>query len=149
MKETTWGECEIREADGVRRLHLTMLQEGRVASVRAEVFAPGAVQWGADGVAVRVGHGSPEEVRALPARRPDGRIQISARATDRIVEAVNAGQRGASVEFFSLQEKRNGSGVREIQSAFVAGVAIVKSPEYTQGAAEVRERRKGNVLWRL
>ena len=113
-----------------------------MASGLPELFAPGSVQWGAEGVAVRVGHGSPVEVRAMPARRPDGRVQISARATEPILEAVRAGKRGMSVEFYSLKESRNKSGVREIQSAYVEGVALVKSPEYQQGVAEIRSKRR-------
>ena len=100
-----------------------------------------------EGVAVRVGHGSPVEVRGMPVRRPDGRIQISARATARIIEAVNSGNRGASVEFYALREARNGAGVREIQRALVEGVAIVKSPEYSQGKAELRNRKGRRRVW--
>ena len=142
MIETTAVEFEIRESEGVRRLVATMLQEGRVASGLAELFAPGSVQWGSEGVAVRVGHGSPVEVRAMPARRPDGRVQISARATEPILEAVRAGKRGMSVELYSMKESRNRAGVREIQRAFVSGVALVSAPEYSQGVAEIRSKRR-------
>ena len=144
--ETTAGEFEIRESDeGVRRLYLTLLQEGRVAQARAEVFAPGSVRWPGEGVAVRVGHGAPAEFRSVPVRRPDGRVQLSARATAPIMDAVASGVRGASVEFFALQESRNRSGVREIQKALVDGVAIVKAPEYSQGRAEIRSRGRRRV----
>ena len=142
-----FADIEIRESAGVSRLHLTMIQEGRIASGLAELFSPGSVRWDADGVAVRVGHGSPAELRAMPVRRPDGRIQISARATARIIEAVNAGNRGASVEFYALREARNGAGVREIRRALVEGVAIVKSPEYSQGKAELRNRNGRRRIW--
>lgn len=143
------ADCEIREVDGAPRLSLTLIQEGRMASRRAELFAPGSVQWGADGVAVRVGHGNPEEVRAMPARLPGGEIRVSARATERIVEAVHSGVIGASVEFYALQESRNGLNIREIQRALVSGVAIVSRPEYTQGKAELRSRERRNILWRV
>ena len=145
MTETTAVEFEIRESEGVKRLHATMIQEGRVASGLPELFSPGSMQWGSEGVAVRVGHGSPVEVRAIPARRPDGRVQISARATEPILEAVRAGIRGMSVEFYSLKESRNGSGIREIQAAFLEGVALVKSPEYSQGVAEIRSKRRRRI----
>ena len=46
---------------------------------------------------------------------PDGRIQVSAKATERLLEAVRAGKRGMSVEFYSMKESRNRAGVREIQ----------------------------------
>ena len=146
MIETTAAKFEIRESEGVKRLHATMIQEGRVASGLAEIFTPNSMQWGSEGVAVRVGHGSPVEVRAMPARIPDGRIQISTRATEPILEAVRAGIRGMSVEFYSLKESRNGAGVREIQRAYLEGVALVSAPEYSQGVAEIRSKRRRR-LW--
>ena len=136
------AEIEIREVEGVPRLHATMIQEGRIASGLPELFAPNSILWGSEGVAVRVGHGSPVELRALPVRLPDGRVQISAKATEGLLEAVRAGKRGMSVEFYSLKESRNKSGVREIQSAYLEGVALVKSPEYQQGRAEIRSKRR-------
>ena len=146
MIETTAAKFEIRESEGVKRLHATMIQEGRIASGLAELFAPNSILWGSEGVAVRVGHGSPVELRALPVRRPDGRIQVSAMATEKILQAVNSGSKGMSVEFYSLKESRNKSGVREIQSAYLEGVALVKSPEYQQGRAEIRSKRRRR-LW--
>ena len=41
---------ELREAEGQRRLHGCLIQEGRIASQRAELLAPGACQWPAEGV---------------------------------------------------------------------------------------------------
>ena len=140
-------EIEIRNVSGVSRLHLTLIQEGRIASGLAELFSPGSVRWPGEGVAVRVGHGSPVEVRAMPVRRPDGRVQICTRATAPIIQAVESGITGASVEFYALREARNGAGVREIQRALVEGVAIVKSPEYSQGKAELRDRKGRRRIW--
>ena len=58
------------------------------------------------------------------------------------LEAVRAGKRGMSVEFYSMKESRNRAGVREIQRAFVSGVALVSAPEYSQGVAEIRSKRR-------
>ena len=133
---------EIREQGGVKRLRADLIQEGRVASVRREVFAPRSLEWSSEGVSLRVGHGGETEVRSLPSRLPDGTIRVSARATPAMIAAVERGDQGMSIEFYSLRESRNRSGVREIQSAFLSGAAIVKDPEYQQGRAEVRSRRR-------
>ena len=133
---------EIRETDEGERLTGVLLQEGRAASVRPEVFAPGALVWGADGIAIRTEHRGAEVARALPVRGPDGSIRISAIATPEIRAAFAGGKRYLSAEFQSLAEIRTRANVREIQRAFVGGAALVREPEYTQARAEVRERAR-------
>ena len=117
-----------------------LLQEGRAARRRREVFAPGSVQWPTGGVGILTRHRGAPEVRAIPEREPDGRIVIEAPATDRIREAVASGRRFMSVEFRSMRERRTEGGIREILSAFVDAGALVQSPEYAQTTAEVRRR---------
>ena len=107
---------------------------------RAEVFAPGAVVWPADGVAVRTEHRGAEHGRGVPVREADGSIRLSVPATPPLFAAVQGGRRFASIEFHALTEVRTAGGVREIQRALVDGVALVDSPEYVQTRAEVRER---------
>ena len=133
---------ELREDDGTRRLHATLLQEGRAADRAAEVFTPGSVTWPADGVAIRTRHGQPTELRAMPVRTPDGSIKIAVKATDRIVEAVESGLDGMSVEFQPLEESTTPSGVREITRGFVHSAALADraTAYYPQGQAELREK---------
>ena len=47
---------EIREAKDGPMLHGVLIQEGRAASVRAEVFAPLSLVWASDGIAIRAKH---------------------------------------------------------------------------------------------
>lgn len=149
---------ELREDDGVQRLHATLVQEGRPSARRVtppgateavpEVFAPGSVVWPVDGVAIRARHGQPTELRAMPVRTPDGSIKIAVKATDRIINAVKGGLRSMSVEFKPLEEQLTGSGVREHLRALVHSAALADEATavYGQGAAEVRES-KARKLW--
>ena len=52
-------------------LHGILIQEGRAASVRAEVFAPGSLVWASDGVAIRATHLCAEDSRAIPTRKAE------------------------------------------------------------------------------
>ena len=86
------------------------------------------------------------ETLAHPVRSPEGgEIRIAVRATERIIKSVQEGLKGMSVEFFALAESRAGA-VREITRALIQGAALVANPEYQQGRAEVRERRRRG-LW--
>lgn len=136
------GNLEIRDGTDGPRLHGTLIQEGRVASGLPEVFAPGSLRWGSDGIGLKVGHEGAVETRAMPVRRPDGSIQVAAAVTPAIRKAVDSGSTGMSVEFYALRESRNRAGVREIQSALLEGAALVSRPEYVQGKAEVRSKRR-------
>ena len=80
---------------------------------------------------------------------PNGEIRISTPATPEIIEAVEAGKTGLSVEFQALKEIRTKAGVREIQRALVDAAALVSSPEYVQGRAEIREKDRRNIEWRI
>ena len=111
-------EVELREAEG--ELRGTVIQEGRAASGgRAEVFAPGSVEWGATGIGIRTLHGQPVETRAHPTRQPDGRITIRTAATAALREAVAAGRRFMSVEFVAVEERTTKAGIREVLRGFV------------------------------
>ena len=143
-------EVEVRDAENGRpRLRGVMLTEGRAASGgRAEVFAPGAVRWPAEGVGILTRHHAEPEVHAQPVRHRDGRLEVIADATAAIREAVEAGRRFMSVEFVSLRERVTAGGVREILEALVPRAALVSDPEYDTTAAEVRSghRRRGVAL---
>ena len=139
---------EIREAEGVARLHGTIIQEGRAAAGgRAELFAPGSVVWPESGIVIRTAHYGDAQTRAVPVRHPNGEIRIAARATPEIVAAVNAGRTAMSVEFTALREHRTAANIREITSAFVDAAALTDDAEYVQSRAEVRNRHRRAAHW--
>lgn len=143
----TTFEIELRNEGREPELHGTMLTEGRAASGgRAEVFAPGSVQWPELGVEIAPGHDLASESRAHPVRQRDGRLTLRARATEKLREAVEAGARFMSVEFHALEERTTRGGVREILSAMVKRAALVPNPEYDTTAAELRQRRRRRWL---
>ena len=144
-------EVELRDAGDGPQLYGCIIQEGRAASGgRAEVFAPGAVEWPAEGVGILTEHRGRPEVRAMPERGADGRISVTATATDTIRQAVAAGKKYMSVEFASLSERTTKGGVREILRAFVPDVALVLRPEYDVTSAELRSAAEdlvGDAPW--
>ena len=146
MSETLHCPVEIREAAGGPTLHGVLIQEGRAATTRAEIFAPRSLVWASDGISIRSKHLGAEASRAIPTREPNGEIRIAAPASAAIVAAFTEGRRFLSIEFHALQETRSASGVREIQSAFLPGAALVSDPEYKEAGAEIRSKRRR--VWR-
>ena len=142
MPDTLTCGVEIREAEGQRRLHGCLLQEGRIASQRAELFAPGACTWPAEGVDILTEHRGRSEARTLPTREPSGSIVIDVAASPGMIAAVESGRRYMSVEFHSLAETRNAANIREIASALITAAALVAEPEYLQTSAELRGRAR-------
>ena len=142
-------EIEVRQEAGREpMLHGVMLTEGRAASGgRAEVFTPGSVQWPSEGVEIAPGHKAKTETKAHPVRHRDGKLSFSARATDKLCQAVESGARYMSVEFIALQERRTQGGVREILSALVKRAALVPNPEYDTTAAELRAKEGRRRVW--
>ena len=132
------GQVEIRQAAEGPTLYGVVIQEGRAARQRREVFAPGSVEWPSEGMGVLLEHRGQREIRAIPTRDSEGVIRIEAPATPAIREAVEAGRRFMSVEFHSLEERTTAGGIREIRRAYVPDVALVEDPEYGQTAAELR-----------
>ena len=111
------------------------------------MFAPGALTWPAEGIAIRTEHRGVEVGRAIPSRHLNGEIRISAKASPEIREAFSS-KRFLSVEFTSLDETRNAAGIREIARAYVDGAAMTDQPEYTQARAELRKKRPARVtVW--
>ena len=128
---------EVREEG--RQLHGVVLQEGRASTGgRAEVFVPGSVTWPTEGIGILTEHQTEPEIRAFPHRDELGRINIRARITDAIREAIASGKRFMSVEFKAIEERQTRAGVREILRAFVTDAALVSNPEYDTTAAEIR-----------
>ena len=138
---------ELREVEGQRRLHGCLLQEGRIASQRAELLAPGACRWPAEGVDILTEHRGPSEARTLPTRQPDGSIVIDAAASPGMIAAVESGRRFMSVEMHVLADTRNAANIREILSALIVAGALTDDPEYRQTSAELRERSRRRRIW--
>ena len=140
MTETFQCSVEVRESETGPMLHGVLIQEGRAASVRPEVFAPLSLVWSSDGVAIRAAHRGAEVARAIPTREANGEIRIETPASAALVAAFTEGRRFLSIEFHALQESKSAAGVREIQKAYLPGAALVSDPEYKQARAEVRAR---------
>ena len=133
---------EVREADGGPVLHGVLIQEGRIATQRAELFAPGSCRWPAEGVDIQTEHHGRSEARSLPTRQPDGSIVIDAAASPGIIAAVESGRRFMSVEMHVLSDTRNAANIREILSALITAGALTNIPEYQQSSAELRDRAR-------
>ena len=73
--ESLCAPIELRESEGGPTLHGVLIQEGRAASARAEIFAPGSLQWSAEGIALRAEHLGAEDSRAIPTREANGEIR--------------------------------------------------------------------------
>ena len=139
-------EVEIRETEGREpALHGVMLTEGVAASERRELFLPGSVSWPHQGIGIAPDHRMPTESRAHPVRQRDGRLTLTARATNALKAAVEAGKRHMSVEFVSIEERTGKSGIREIVQALVVRAALTATPEYTATAAEIRSTRRPRI----
>ena len=137
---------ECREADhsGPGTISGVLLEVGRIAADRQEVFTPGAPIFPSEGVELFRGHKGESIMRFDPV--VDGStIRIDARLPDnaigrQVATEVRSGERSAlSVEFHALDEARV-SGVRELRSALIQGAALVKLGAYSQARAEIRSR---------
>ena len=129
----------------------TILTEGRAATMRREVFAPGSVIWPPDGIAITDGHRGAVLASAVPERLANGEIEVRTLATDAIRQAIQSGRRFMSIEFRALSERTTQSGIREVLTGYVDVGALVDDPEYDCTRAEVREALKSRTseIWRL
>ena len=137
-------ECRAADYDGPGTLVGTILEVGRIASDRAEVFTPGSAILPTTGITLYRGHRGAPIMNFQPVI--DGNeIKINAALPDtdlgrQVATEVRSGTRAAlSVEFVSLSEARV-QGIRELRSALIQGAALVPVGSYTQAKAEVRER---------
>ena len=126
--------------DGLVRI--VAIQEGRAASQRAELFAPGALTWPESGIPIRAEHFAPSSAMGSVVRRADGRIEVAAEASPELREAIADGRTSASIEFHAVEEHRTAGGVREITAAELVGVGLTSAPEYVQTSAELRNAKR-------
>ena len=137
-------ECRAADYTGPGRLVGTLLEVGRVASDRQEVFVPGAPIFPSTGVELFRGHRG-EAIMHFQPVVAGNEIRIDAPLPDSelgrlVAREVRSGARAAlSVEFVPLEEARV-MGVRELRSALIQGAALVARGAYGQATAEVRER---------
>ena len=138
-------ECRGDESrEGPGRIVGTLLETGRVASDRREVFTAGAPIFPSTGVELLRGHHG-EAIMTFEPIVDGASVRIDARLPDtqlgrQVAAEVRSGERSAlSVEFVSLDEARV-QGVRELRSALIQGAALVPAGSYTQARAEVRSR---------
>ena len=143
---------ELRAAvDSPGRIVGTIIETGRVASDRRELFVPGAVQWPGAGVRLLAEHRGREVMRFVP-KVAGAKIQIDTPLPDtaigrEVAAEIRAGRkRGLSVEFYAASEG-DVQGVREVRSALIEAVAVVESPAYAQAIAEVRNKRARRRVW--
>ena len=131
----------------------TLIEMGRVASDRREVFAPGALKWPHNGLRLLDKHHGAQVMRFQPIE--DGAaLRIDAPLPDteigrRVAAEIRSGKRrDLSIEFYANDESEV-SGVREIRSALVDAVAVADSGTrvYEQATAEVRAKPQAVALW--
>ena len=141
---------ELRAAsDSPGRITGTIIELGRVAIDRPEIFAPGSIRWPAGGMRLLSEHRGREVMRFEPkadgaALRIDAALPDSAIGREVAAEIRTGRKRGMSVEFVALDDARV-SGVREVRSALVDAAALVQSPAYTRAVVEVREKQTRRV----
>ena len=143
---------ELRAAtDSPGRIVGTILETGRVAGDRREVFTPGSVQWPANGIRLLAEHRGRQVMRVQPT--VDGaEIRLDAPLPDtqlarEVAADIRSGRKaGLSVEFHATSEATV-AGVREVRSALVDAAAVVASPAYDQATVEVRHRTGRRRFW--
>lgn len=142
------AKVEIRAAQdrtSPGRIVGTLIQMGRVADDRAEVFAPGSIEWPHNGVQLLAEHRGRSVMRFQPVLS-GSELRIDAPLPDtalgrEVATEIRSGRRSdLSIEFHATDEAQV-AGVREIRAALVAAAATVPTGSYAQAHAEVREKK--------
>ena len=138
-------ECRADDTrEGSGRITGVILETGRVASDRQEIFTPGSPLFPSTGVELLRDHRG-EPIMTFDPIVDGSEIRIDARLPDtqlgrQVAAEVRSGERSAlSVEFVSLDEALV-QGVRELRQALIKGAALVRAGSYDQARAEVRQR---------
>ena len=145
-REIRSASIELRAAeDSPGRIVGTLIEMGRVAGDRREVFAVGSIRWPSDGVRLLAEHRGREVMTFQPALdgaalRVDVALPDSALGRE-VAAEVRSGRKGAlSIEFYATQEAQV-QGVREVRSALMDAAAVVAAGAYDQARVEVRQWR--------
>ena len=143
---------ELRAAEGSPgRIVGTIIETGRVAGDRPEIFTPGALQWPANGIRLLAEHRGRQIMRVTPtvdgtAVRVDAALPDTAIGRE-VASEVRAGtKRGLSLEFHCTEEAQV-QGVREVRGAIMDAAAVVADGAYSQARVEVREKKRPLWLW--
>ena len=142
---------DSRQSPG--RIFGTLIEYGKRASDRAEVFTENSLRWDEGGVILNEQHNRQAPImRFVPTVdgrevRIDAPLPDTSRGRDTATSIRNGTMTGLSIEFRATDEGMAG-GVREVRAATLMGAAVVDSPSY-EGALEVRERDKARRrrLW--
>ena len=146
MNEVRSATIELREAaESPGRIVGTLIETGRVAVDQKEVFVPGSIMFPSNGVELLAEHRGRRILRFMPevdgsSVRIDAALPDNSLGREVAAEVRSGRKKGLSIEFFPTSEARV-SGVREIRSALVDKVAVVRAPAYEQATVEVRQRR--------
>ena len=143
-------EDESRESPG--RIFGTLLQYGRRARDRAELFEPGALEWPKEGIILNRQHS-----RAAPIMRLIPKVLGDTVVVDENLPDTAAGRdcfreikqglfRGLSIEFRAIKQSFEGP-LRRISQAALSGAAVVDSPSFAGSAVEVRQGEKRRRVW--
>ena len=145
-REIRSAAIELRAAENSPgRIVGTIIEQGRVAGDRREVFAVGSIRWPSEGVRLLAEHRGREVMSFQPvldgaALRIDAALPDSALGRE-VAAEVRSGRKGAlSIEFYATQEAQV-QGVREVRSALMDAAAVVAAGAYDQARVEVRQRR--------
>ena len=140
---------EIREdQNSPGRIMGTLIEQGRVAGDRREVFAPGSIEWPSNGVRLQAMHHGDTVMRFQPV--VDGaKLRIDEPLPDTpagrdLADEIRSGRRGELSIHFHATEDVTLHGIREIRRALVSAVAAVPTGAYgEQARVEVRQRPEG------
>lgn len=147
MKRELRSKVALLESRGtVGRIVGTIIETGRVASDRREVFTSNAVKFPSEGIQLLRGHGGDVVMDFMP-KVEGAEIRIDEILPDtslgrKVRDEVRSGSRSSlSVEMHVLEEG-SVSGVREVRSAIVLAAALVEAGSYSQAIAEIRHRKR-------
>ena len=137
-----------------RRLSGTVMKYGAISPSHRERFEPGSLRM-AEAVHLDLDHDPERAVAWHPGGGlaiENGRDSMTMRAelppipaADRALADIRDGKvTGLSVEFRAVRERRDGD-LRVIEEAVLSGIAIVRSPSYSNARVEGR-RRSGRTM---
>ena len=145
--EVRSADIELRAAeDSPGRIFGTLIEMGRVAVDRREVFAVGSIRTPSGGVRLLAEHRG-REVMTFEPIIDGATIRIDKALPDtalgrEVAAEVRSRRKGAlSIEFYATQEAQV-QGVREVRSALMDAAAVVASGAYDQARVEVRADRR-------
>ena len=144
-------EDDTRQSPG--RLSGVLMVYGSPATNRAELFAPGALSWPANGIIVRRQHARDRPImRVIPEVRGsqvvlDAPLPDTQAGRDTAAEIRDGLFAGLSIEFRATAQ-RFVNGRRIITKALLNGAGLVDSPEYPGSRVELRQLSCGRRrLW--